>query len=339
MTEEERVKYYLGELYFKTNSDKLNDTTQMTVETMTPENMTPPILKDYFNKYNSSKLYRIGDLYNIPNITSYSIEDILTKKKLPEMLYKVYFNDYIRPLKETLIKYKKEKQPFLCDCCDIFYLINKYAFVKNRFSEDEKKTVILRCLNFKRHWFNYYNRPTDIPFEQKLNKLYWRGTTTGNEFKPANRFSLVTKYIDKHPDIDVGFSSVCQGNDKYKRYVKTKDDINILLKYKYILSLEGNDKDSGINWKLNSNSLVFMPRPRCFSWLMEDKLIPGFHYILINDDFSDLLEKLHWCNNNQEKCKEIVRNANKYMAQFANQTTEEAIEKRVIDLYFDKLAI
>ena len=29
-----------------------------------------------------------------------------------------------------------------------------------------------------------------------------------------------------------------------------------LLAYKYILSVEGNDKDSGINWKLDSKSLV-----------------------------------------------------------------------------------
>lgn len=335
MIDEERVKYYLGELYYK-DSDKLDDVALMTTENMLPENMTTKNLKEYFNKYNYSKLYKVGSLYNIPNISSYTIEDIIIKRKLPDMFYKVYFNDYLRPLKALLTKYKKENMPFLCDCCDIFYPINKYAFVKNRI-QNEKKTVILRSLNFNRHWFNYYNRPVDIPFDQKLNKVYWRGTTTGDDVKPANRFALVKSYFNKHPDIDVGFSFVCQGNDKYIEYVKGKEDNNTFLKYKYIISVEGNDKDSGINWKLNSNSLVFMPKPRCFSWLMEDKLIAGVHYILLKDDFSDIVEKLEWCNDNQEKCKEIVRNANKYMLQFTNQSIEEAIEKKVIDLYFKKI--
>jgi len=334
---EERVKYYVGELYFKKGTEILNDPTQMTTDTMLPKDMSHTSLIEYFNKYNFTKLFRMCELYGISNIVSYSLEDIITHKKLPDMLYKGYLNDYLIPLKDILIKYNKQNCPFLCDCIDVFYIINKYAFVKNRFTEEEKKTVILRCLNFKRHWFNYYNKPNDIPFEQKLNKIYWRGATTGDDYKPANRFSLVLKYFDKHLDIDVGFSCIDQRKAKYKRYVKSKDDINVLLKHKYILSVEGNDKDSGINWKLNSNSLVFMAKPRCFSWLMEDKLIPGFHYILVKDDFSDLLDKLLWCNDNQEQCKEIVKNANTYMRQFADEEIEKAIEKKVIDLYFNNI--
>ena len=63
------------------------------------------------------------------------------------------------------------------------------------------------------------------------------------------------------------------------------------------MSIEGNDKDSGLQWKLNSNSVVFMPRPTKISWLMEDTLVPGKHYILIKDDFSDIDEKFKWCEN------------------------------------------
>ena len=67
---------------------------------------------------------------------------------------------------------------------------------------------------------------------------------------------------------------------KYNKYVKGKCNISKFLQYKYILSIEGNDKDSGLNWKLNSNSLVLMAKPRVTSWLMETKLIPNYHYIL-----------------------------------------------------------
>lgn len=99
----------------------------------------------------------------------------------------------------------------------------------------------------------------------------------------------------------------------------------------------GNDKDSGLNWKLKSNSLVFMPRPRVTSWLMETTLIPNYHYILLKDDFSDLGVKLAWCNANQDKCQQIILNAQRFMRQFADQAVEKAIETEVLNKYFEIL--
>lgn len=68
---------------------------------------------------------------------------------------------------------------------------------------------------------------------------------------------------------------------------------------------------------------------------METTLIPNFHYVLLQDDFSDLLEKVEWCNNNQDKCKEIVKNANSFMKQFSNNLYEEELEKSVLNQYFN----
>ena len=78
-----------------------------------------------------------------------------------------------------------------------------------------------------------------------------------------------------------------------------------------------------------------MPRPTAQSWLMETTLIPDYHYILLEDDFSDLKKKLNWCNNNLDKCREIIKNANNYMKQFSNNKLEEQIEETVINSYFD----
>ena len=68
---------------------------------------------------------------------------------------------------------------------------------------------------------------------------------------------------------------------------------------------------------------------------METTLIPNHHYILLKDDFSDLEEKLNWCNNNYEKCIEIIKNANAFMTQFSNTEFEEQLEKDVINKYFE----
>lgn len=214
---------------------------------------------------------------------------------------------------------------------------NPTFFLKNR-NRDSKNGVILRCLNTNRHWRLYYNKPPDISFDDKVSKIVWRGTTTGKPHYKGNRFDLVTNYYAKHKDINVGFSFICQGKYDYSKYVKGRMSISEMLKYKYIISVEGNDKDSGLNWKLNSNSVVIMPRPRITSWLMETTLIPDVHYVLIKDDFSDLEEKLSWCENNQNKCKEIVKNANMFMSQFSNELNERQIEEEVVHKYFDILS-
>ena len=62
-----------------------------------------------------------------------------------------------------------------------------------------------------------------------------------------------------------------------------------------------------------------MPKPRIVSWFMEDHLEPDVHYILIKDDWSDLKEKIEWCEKNQEKCLKIINNANAYVQRFVDE--------------------
>lgn len=68
------------------------------------------------------------------------------------------------------------------------------------------------------------------------------------------------------PGIDVGFT---ESFGEAKHLEKDKINRNELLKYKYLLSIEGNDIASGLKWMLLSNSVVFMARPEHESWAME----------------------------------------------------------------------
>ena len=209
-----------------------------------------------------------------------------------------------------------------------------YALTKSRSIYDHKATI-LKCFEIDRHWLHYYFNliQFDRPFAWKKNALVWRGTTTGQEDRPASRFACVTRWYEQHPEIDVGFSSVSQGKERFRDYTKDGKSINKLLTYKYILSIEGNDKDSGLNWKLNSNSIVFMAKPTCVSWLMEDQLVPNYHYILVKDDFSDLHDRYKWCEEHPSECLRIVQNANRYMSMFLDIGNELDIERRVLNTY------
>jgi hypothetical protein len=259
-------------------------------------------------------------------------KNMLTPKKHDEG-----FNEnYIYPLKLLIHKTHHSEKELASILGDVSGYTSPEELCKNRMAGCTDG-VILRCLNFNRHWSLFYNKPNDIPFNQKKSIVLWRGTTTGDPYRIGNRFDLVKRWFNKNKYIDVGFSSICQNKDEYKQYVKGMCDVNYFLQYKYIISVEGNDKDSGLNWKLNSNSLVLMPKPLVTSWLMETTLIPNHHYVLLNGDFSDLEEKLIWCTNNQSKCKEIIKNANLYMSQFKDYKKEQELELCVINKYFSTI--
>lgn len=263
----------------------------------------------------------------------------LSFKKLKETEY-IYSDyptmkqDYTKPVHDLMKKNNISNRHYILHIGDNSKPQSPACLVKNRYNSNH--SVILRCINLYRHWDNYYKRPPDIPFSKKRDAVYWRGTTTGSPHRPGNRFTLVKKWFH-HPGIDIGFYEICQGKDSYEPYVKEEAKIEEFLKYKYILSVEGNDKDTGIQWKLNSNSLVMMARPRCTSWLMETRLIPNYHYVLLKDDFSDLEEKVLFCNQHPKECKQIIKNANEYMKQFSDEQLEQQIEDAVIQEYFKRV--
>ena len=85
---------------------------------------------------------------------------------------------------------------------------------------------------------------------------------------------------------------------------------------------------------MSSNSIAVMPKPKFESWLMEGKLKPNFHYILIKDDFSDLEERLNYYIKNESEAKNIIINANKYIEQFQNKKKEDLISLLILEKYF-----
>ena len=179
-------------------------------------------------------------------------------------------------------------------------------------------------MDIDRHWENVLKiQSIDKAFQSKKNMAIWRGTTTGRYYspreRPGNRFTLVEKWYNKNENIDVGFSYICKGKESYKKYVKGSVSIKHLLQYKYLICAEGNDVASGLKWMLYSKSLVLMPKPTNVSWFMEDHLVPFKHYVPIKDDWSDLLKMYTWCENNQDKCKVIIKCANEYVHRFIDE--------------------
>lgn len=208
--------------------------------------------------------------------------------------------------------------------------LKKIACVKEPIENDMYHNAILIKADCLRHWEHVdHVKKTDIKWEQKIPSCIWRGASTGFNLYQYIRINFVKMYHDMY---DIGFSVLCQGiNDE--TLVSKEMTIEEMLNYKYVISIEGNDKDSGLNWKLASNSIVIMRRPSIESWLMEGRLQEYVHYVPINDDFTGLPEALEWCKNNDDKCKEIVRNANVFMHQFEDYKTEKLIHDKILEYY------
>ena len=147
----------------------------------------------------------------------------------------------------------------------------------------------------------------DIPWSDKIGKAIWRGGYN-------DPFGMKTKYelVSKHVDSDLVDAKFAKRTNKRGRGKTKEVDQNLMgpfisqeeqLKYKYLISIEGNDVSSGLKWMLMSNSVVLLPPTTYESWAMEGLLEPFVHYIPIKSDASDVEEKIQWAEDNPDVLK------------------------------------
>jgi len=167
----------------------------------------------------------------------------------------------------------------------------------------------------------------EVEWEEKVSKVFWRGTTTGQ------RVELLSQWVHYDTNvIDIAFDHI-QGQRKSKSnqdkkffdnyreknniITRQKVDIQEMLKYKYLLSIEGNDVATGLKWMLYSNSVVLMAPPTKATWAMEDLLLPFVHYIPVAPDYSNLLKMIRWAEEHQHACQVISKRATDFMTRLA----------------------
>ncbi|MFT3741002.1 MAG: glycosyl transferase family 90 [Breznakibacter sp.] len=198
------------------------------------------------------------------------------------------------------------------------------TIVKSRPVQPDNANSILMKLNEIRH-FLFVHDP--IKFEHKKDLLVFRGKVYQ---KHRERFLEI---YHGHPLCNVGQINKPAKNPNWEvEYMSIKQQ----LEYKYILCLEGNDVASNLKWVMSSNSLAVMPVPRFETWFMEGMLIPDYHFVTIKNDYSNLEEKLTYFTANPHKAKQIIANAQRFVAQFNNKKQERIISLLVLKKYFEK---
>lgn len=195
------------------------------------------------------------------------------------------------------------------------------SIVKSRPIKGTNENSILLPLNRLRH----FHFPTDKTiWDQKYPYAVWRGVL--NNQKP--REAAVQLYGD-HAQHNIGQIHKVEGFAPPKQWLSISDQ----LKYRYVLSLEGNDVATNLKWIMASNSVVLAPEMQFETWFMEGRLQPYVHYIPIRSDLRDLDAMIDYCEKNPKKIQKIIRNAQSWTKQFQNSKQETLIAYLVLQKY------
>lgn len=225
---------------------------------------------------------------------------------------------------------------------DHFTSCNYPTFIKTRHKSNINSNNILLNLDSERHSSMLANITNiDIPFNEKNNKLLWRGCSTGEHIHGMRNLIVKKFQYSSNPDIDIKYNQLVQGvtNNNNEFILGDTKCIQEMLKSKFLISIEGNDVASNLKWILLSNSVALMPTPKICSWFMEDHLQPFVHFVPLNNNFDDLEEKYQWCLDNLDECEKISKNATEYVLQFMNEENEREIVNTIITNYMNSVNI
>ena len=113
------------------------------------------------------------------------------------------------------------------------------------------------------------------------------------------------------------------------------------VEHKIIVSIEGNDVATNLRWAMASMSTVFMPAPTMQTFFMEELLVPWVHFVPIESpDFSDIVDKAHWCLvRNPKACEQIGRNGHIFASAMVDKEVYGATQQEVMRRYLKNVKL
>ena len=168
-----------------------------------------------------------------------------------------------------------------------------------------------------------------IPWDQKAAVAIWRGGLSDagepnagqfiDSFAKTPRFALC-KIGAEHPDvIDAGFAGLdCEEMEALMQKLglgKPPLSKRAHLRGKYLPVLDGHMCTyPGYQWRLLSNSVCLKQESDQVQWFYK-ALKPYIHYIPVQNDMRDLVEKINWAKEHDEEAAQIAANAHAFASQ------------------------
>ena len=271
-----------------------------------------PYMLERVNYYNRlSKEHKV-------DAVSWKEKSVETDRQ-PMTRQSVYYHDSME-----ILRYFDGRHRCILDPGDVTHIPPLPAVVKSRPLSPGNTNSVLLKLNKVRH-FLYVNDHKQ--WQEKEYKILFRGDLGPRK---VNR-TLFMELYHGHPLVDAGMTNHYENHEEW---FSRKMTIGEHLRYKFIMSLEGNDVASNLKWVMSSNCLAVMPRPTCETWFMEGLLKPDYHYIEIKEDMSDLIEKTQYYVDHPQEAQAIIDHAHEWVGQFRNKHRELLISLMVMQKYF-----
>ena len=212
-----------------------------------------------------------------------------------------------------------------------------------RIALEEFNMVFLKNKNKK--YTVYPNIDKDfcnVDFESKKATAIFRGSSTGLGTTVDNNMRLFicqlsynmnkdTKNLKESPMLDCCLTRINgrprkMKDDRYFRVIEQNKLKHLLgdfmnykeqSEYKYVIHIEGHSVAYRLSIEMFFESVILYFPPVDGSnsrlWFF-DKMVPNYHYILMEKNFDKeyILNMIQWCRDNEEKCKEIAKNAREF---------------------------
>ena len=160
-----------------------------------------------------------------------------------------------------------------------------------------------------------------IPWEDRKEKAFWRGGTTGIPKQPGVWRSLeriqlceIGRRYDSLGFVDIGLSSIIQISDpaaveeiKASGYLRSFVPWAEWGQFKYQIDIDGNSSPwSNLFQRLLTGSPVLkIESSRALNQWYYDELKPWVNYVPIAPDMSDLIDKIQWLRKNDSFAKAV----------------------------------
>lgn len=187
-----------------------------------------------------------------------------------------------------------------------------------RVSSQEDGILFEECKNYV---YNF-----NLDFSSKIEKAVFRGSNTGQGTTVDTNKRLYLVNLANSKDgkelIDAGITKWNTRPQKEfgKKYLTFTDTTQLKFglvepltpeqqsNYKYIVNVDGHVSAYRLSLEMSMGSVILLVNSEYKLWF-KNMLVDGFHYISVKEDMSDLIDKIKWCKRNEEKCKEIAKNA------------------------------
>jgi len=200
-------------------------------------------------------------------------------------------------------------------------------------------------------WYTIYNEisaaATEYPWEKKINKMFWRGGSSGGvwdmnnlDIKPRGRLVKTCQSLPDKCDAALLPNLPQMANPDVENYIRSNYRIsdslpfNEWMKYKYEIIVDGNGSPAGrTEIQLLHNSLLFIVEGDAFQYYTP-YLQPFVHYIPIYRNISNLEEMYDWAERQPiDVISKIIENANNFAKDYLNPPEVRKYGKELIEEY------